>query len=141
MLLWLMHSTCYITGMVSMLDIPCGVSRLASAAKVLLTNTWACPGQNLSGKGVLSLQGYELCLGAHLLNGAVQSHVAVLLVRVVETGSRHISHPDAEVLHCCRILLENLRETPMPESQEPVVLCYQKSDGGVVEVLDFTKLS
>lgn len=45
----------------------------------------------------------------HLLHGAVEGDVAVLLVRVVEARARHVAHPDAEVLDGRRVLLEDLQ--------------------------------
>ena len=50
---------------------------------------------------------WRACL-VHLLHGAVQGHVAVLLVRVVKACPRHVPHPDAVVFDGRRVLLEDL---------------------------------
>ena len=46
----------------------------------------------------------------HLRHGARQSHVPVLLVHVDRVGAAVVAHPDAEVLHLQRLLLEDLRK-------------------------------
>ena len=46
----------------------------------------------------------------HLRHGARQRHVPVLLVHVDRVGAAVVAHPDAEVLHLQRLLLEDLRK-------------------------------
>lgn len=47
-------------------------------------------------------------LGVHLLNGARQVRVTVLLVHVVRAGTRVVAQPNAPVLDRVRVLLKDL---------------------------------
>ena len=70
----------------------CVSERLATALR-------AAPCRNMQTHAYLS----------HLLDGAVQGRVTVLLVHVVEARPRHVPHPDAVVLHRGRLALKDLQ--------------------------------